>query len=136
MGTKRRLPEIDAVETIGSSDHSNLGSIRLIKDAELVEISAVTFPSDNNAIPLEFNNIKNSDILQIDKRSMEANLRDAGCSREQAKTVTYNLQHNKRDACDNEDNKNNDGLNEVLQLLQRQKEDAELNKILTAIKGY
>lgn len=70
--------------------------IRLLKEVDLWEISLVTFPANTEA---RVGDVKDLNTL----RDIESFLRDAGCSRNEAKSIISQIRNVQRDA-DNDEN--------------------------------
>lgn len=83
--------------------------IRLLKEVDLWEISLVTFPANTEA---RVGDVKDLNTL----RDIEGFLRDAGCSRNEAKSIISQIRDVQRDA-DNEEEKELRNKNEIKQAL-------------------
>lgn len=80
--------------------------IRLLKEVDLWEISLVTFPANTEA---RVGDIKDLNTL----RDIEGFLRDAGCSRNEAKGIIAQIRDVQRDA-DNDENEEKKAIREAL----------------------
>ena len=83
--------------------------VRLLKEIDLWEISLVTFPANTEA---RVGDVKDLNTL----RDIEGFLRDAGCSRNEAKGIIAQIRDAQRDA-DNEEEKELRHKNEIKQAL-------------------
>ena len=83
--------------------------VRLLKEIDLWEISLVTFPANTEA---RVGDVKDLNTL----RDIEGFLRDAGCSRNEAKSIISQIRDVQRDA-DNEEEKELRHKNEIKQAL-------------------
>lgn len=80
--------------------------IRLLKEVDLWEISLVTFPANTEA---RVGDVKDLNTL----RDIEGFLRDAGCSRNEAKGIIAQIRDVQRDA-DNDENEEKKAIREAL----------------------
>lgn len=83
--------------------------IRLLKEVDLWEISLVTFPANTEA---RVGDVKDLNTL----RDIEGFLRDAGCSRNEAKGIIAQIRDVQRDA-DNDENEEKKAIREALMSL-------------------
>lgn len=83
--------------------------IRLLKEVDLWEISLVTFPANTEA---RVGDVKDLNTL----RDIEGFLRDAGCSRNEAKGIIARIRDVQRDA-DNDENEEKKAIREALMSL-------------------
>jgi HK97 family phage prohead protease len=79
--------------------------IRFIKEADLWETSVVTFPMNPSAV---------IEAVKHDPRSFETHLREAGCSRREARDIVHDAVKNQCEADDEEIAKRISELNDLL----------------------
>jgi hypothetical protein len=129
-GTGQKTLSIGYIVKDYEMQESERGSIRIIKEIDLVEVSIVPCPMNPQAKITAVKSLTDEDGIILSKRDVERTLRDAGLSSRQAKAfIAGGYEALERDAKGAEEAVDRDGQLDESDIL------ASLNQALNNLKG-